>query len=294
MKTSRATFLRILTMSACTSTTLAVLAFAAFPVSLASAEGIVPVGPLVAGVPGQTGFGTITGRLVWGGESAPLLKPQFEKGKSAKDPNVCAVESAIPAEDLVVDPSSKGVKSGIAYLMKPAGANPSAVKALVEKKPKVVVDQKNCQFAPHVVLLHKDQLLEVKSSDPIGHNVHLTSFNVNFNQMLAPGGAIEKKIDAEKRPIRLTCDIHPWMSGWIGVFDHPFFAVTGDDGSFEITGVPAGEQKLVVWQETVGYATPGLAAGMSVNVQAGKTSDVGAIKLDPSKVKIEPGRYEKK
>ena len=61
------------------------------------------------------------------------------------------------------------------------------------------------------------------------------------------------KLVAERRPIAVACDIHSWMKAWIMVFDHPFFAVTGPDGSFEIKGVPAGEQHLVVWQEKVGY-----------------------------------------
>jgi len=63
------------------------------------------------------------------------------------------------------------------------------------------------------------------------------------------------------------------------IFDHPFFAVTGEDGSFEIKGVPAGSQNLVIWQEATGYVTPGMARGMPVNVEAGKTTDVGTIRL---------------
>ena len=55
----------------------------------------------------------------------------------------------------------------------------------------------------------------------------------------------------------VACDIHPWMHGHVMIFDHPFFAVTGPDGSFEIKGVPAGDQNVVVWQEGVGYVTPG-------------------------------------
>src|SRR5262249_41922444 len=101
----------------------------------------------------------------------------------------------------------------------------------------------------------------------------------------SPNGELKKKLVAEKRPIPLACDIHPWMKGHIMVFDHPFFAVTGPDGSFEIRGVPAGEQNLVVWQSNVGFVTPGLLKGMPVKVEAGKVRDVGAIKLDPAKVK---------
>jgi hypothetical protein len=69
------------------------------------------------------------------------------------------------------------------------------------------------------------------------------------------------------------------------VFDHPFFTTTGADGAFEIKGVPAGDQNLIVWQEKVGYVTPGLARGMPVTVRAGEVTDVGVIKLDPAKVK---------
>ena len=67
------------------------------------------------------------------------------------------------------------------------------------------------------------------------------------------------------------------------VFDHPFFATTDKDGSFEIKGVPAGTQNLVLWQETVGYATPGAGRGMPVEVKAGEVTDVGEVKLVPKK-----------
>ena len=89
----------------------------------------------------------------------------------------------------------------------------------------------------------------------------------------------------EKRPIAVGCDLHPWMTGYLMVFDHPFFAVTGEDGSFEIKGVPAGKQNVVVWQEKVGYVTPGFAVGVPVEVKAGATVDLGDVKLDPKKLK---------
>ena len=102
-----------------------------------------------------------------------------------------------------------------------------------------------------------------------------------MNQMLPPGGALDQKFVAERRPIPLTCDIHPWMKGYIMVFDHPFFAVTGRRWLVRDPGRPGGSQNLVVWQETVGYVTPGLARGMPVKVGAGQVTDVGEIKLVP-------------
>jgi hypothetical protein len=71
------------------------------------------------------------------------------------------------------------------------------------------------------------------------------------------------------------------MKAWVMVFDHPFFTTTATDGSFEIKGVPAGTQKLIVWQKTVGYATSGQGRGMEVEIKAGGVTDVGEIKLVP-------------
>ena len=156
------------------------------------------------------------------------------------------------------------------------------MKALVAKNPKVEIDQKNCEFVPYALAIHQDQPLVIKSSDPVNHNVRYAAFtNAAFNQILAPNGQLEVKLVAERRPILVDCDIHPWMKGYIMVFDHPFFAVTGEDGSFEIKGVPAGAQNLVVWQEKVGYVNPEKAKGMPVTVKAGEATDVGAVTIDP-------------
>jgi len=234
----------------------------------------------------QGNFGTIKGRLVWGGTDVPPAKNLAETGQATKDPQVCAKDAPITARDLSIDPSTKGVRFAFAYLVKPQGANPDAVQAIVAKTPQVVIDQKNCEFLPYVTAMIQNQPLVLKSSDSVNHNVRFSAFtNAPFNQILPPNGQVELKLVAERRPIPLACDIHPWMKGYIMVFDHPFFAITSEDGSFEITGVPAGVQKLVVWQEKVGYVTEGLAAGQAVQVEPGKATDVGAIKLDPAKVK---------
>jgi hypothetical protein len=228
----------------------------------------------------QGAYGTIKGRLVWGGNEVPPAKNLVEVGAAPKDPSVCAKNEAIPDHSLVVDPKTKGVRYAFAYLNKPLGANPEAVKELVARAPQVVIDQKNCEFIPYVTAMYQDQPLVLKSSDPVNHNVRFSAFlNAPFNQILPPNGQVELKLVGERRPIPLNCDIHPWMKGFIMVFDHPFFDVTEEDGSFEIQGVPAGAQSLVLWQETKGYVTTGAARGQAVQVQAGKTTDVGEIQL---------------
>lgn len=251
-----------------------------------TAEASAPVGVLATGVTTQAGFGSIKGRLVWGGDQAPDRKILAAKGQAPKDPGVCAAAMAIPADDLVVDPQSKGVQYGFAYLLQPKGENPEALKQIVAKAAEVEVDQKNCRFVPHALAMVQNQKAVFKSSDPVAHNIRFAAFqNAPFNQILPPNGSLTMNLIPERRPIPLACDIHPWMKGYMMVFDHPFFAVTGEDGSFEIQGIPAGAQNLVVWQETIGYVTQGAARGTPVEVKAGETVNVGDIRMDPAKVK---------
>jgi plastocyanin len=229
----------------------------------------------------QDQFGTIKGRLVWGGKDAPAPR---KLGGINKDPQVCAVKPLID-RGLVVDPKTKGIKDSFAYLVNPKGKNPAAEKAILDQGAQVVIDQKNCEFVPHVAAALKGQTFVFKSSDPVGHNVHYTGFSNSGNFAIAANGTMDKKLVPEKRQIELKCDIHPWMKGYLMVLDHPFFAITRDDGSFEIKGVPAGPQKLIVWQEKVGYVTEGRNQGKAVTVKAGETVDIGDVVLDPTKVK---------
>ncbi|WP_165220826.1 hypothetical protein [Aquisphaera insulae] len=235
----------------------------------------------------QSEYGTIKGRLVWGGSEVPPEKNLIEKGKAPKDAETCGNSGPIVSRELVVDPATKGISYGFVYLARPNGSNPEAVKALLTKSPKVELDQKGCEFLPYAQCFHQDQKLVIKSSDPVNHNVRYAAFaNSPFNQILAPNGQVEISLVAEKRPIVVACDIHSWMKSYLMVFDHPFFAVTGKDGSFEIKGVPAGTQNVVLWQEKVGYVdTKTKAKGIPVTVTAGEVTDLGDVKIEPSQVK---------
>src|SRR5688500_17139440 len=119
----------------------------------------------------------------------------------------------------------------------------------------VVLDQEGCMYKPHVLSMTAGQDFVVKNSDNFLHNVHsLATVNpaFNFGQPQKDDG---KKVDAPKAAeiFRIKCDVHPWMSAYVGVFEHPFHAVSQPDGTYKITGkLPDGTHKLVAWHEKFG------------------------------------------
>ena len=230
--------------------------------------------------PAQAGTGTIKGKLVWAGGAVPAPKILVKKGDPAvKDP-VCKADDIV-SKDLTVDPATKGIADAFAYLVNPSGDYSAAEKALLSKHPTVVIDQVGCEYIPYATVVYKDQKLTFKSSDPVGHNVDFKPFsNPAINPMLPPNGKVDYPIKkAERRPAAAVCSIHPWMKGYVFIVDNPFAVVTKADGSFEITGVPAGKQQLVVWQSTKGYVTPNTSKGIAVEVPDGGTADVGSIMM---------------
>jgi hypothetical protein len=138
----------------------------------------------------------------------------------------------------------------------------------------VTLDQKGCHYVPHVIGLQTNQKLRITNSDPTQHNIHPTpKSNPEWNQT-QPNGAppIEKSFARAEVLVPVKCNQHPWMKSYIGVLKHPFFAVSAEDGSYTIKGVPPGTYTVVAWHE--GGAT-GTEKTMSVTVPA-----KGAAKAD--------------
>ena len=159
----------------------------------------------------------------------------------------------------------------LVYIPKPTAINEEAKSAASQVE--VVFDQKNCIFEPHVLGVMNGAKVQVKNSDPVNHNVNSRLRNNGFNTMLAGGQTIARPIEAaERQPGEVTCDIHPWMKAWWMVLDSPYFAVTDAQGNFEIKNVPAGTQKVVVWQEAAKFVTP--TSGQDVVIKPDDTTTV--------------------
>lgn len=121
----------------------------------------------------------------------------------------------------------------------------------------VVVDQKGCRYAPRVFGVRTGQTLEVVNADSTLHNVHsVPASNLEFNQTTPMQGTRAKlTFTVPETMVRLKCDVHPWMTAYAGVVAHPFFAVTGPDGRFEIKGLPPGTYTFEAWHERFGAET---------------------------------------
>jgi plastocyanin len=133
----------------------------------------------------------------------------------------------------------------------------------------VVVDQEGCIFRPHVVAVMAGQEIEYRNSDPVSHNIRGTAKkNSPFNTIFSSKMSTRSKFDEPEIGIPLKCDIHFWMSGYVHVLPHPFFAITGEDGSFVIPGVPPGSYTLLAWHESQKPQT------RMIEVKAGEVKEV--------------------
>lgn len=231
------------------------------------------------------GWGTIKGQVVWAGDKVPERAPL----KVDKDQNACLKNGPLLDDKLVVNPKNKGVRWAAVYLMN-AGGFKKAIPvrpSLKDIKKKVVeIDQPCCLFEPHMLALREGQTLVVKNSAAIPHNVKVDP-EPSINQLVPPGGQVKlEDLKARALPLQIACNIHGWMTGKVFVLPHPYFAVTDENGNFEIKDAPAGDFRLVVWHEEVGWvAGDGKPSrnGKKITIKDNETTDLGKIPLKTSK-----------
>ncbi len=189
----------------------------------------------------------ITGQVKFTG-----TKPANPKIDMSEEPKCAEKHKTAPTGEAVVgQPSALGnvfvyVKSGL----------PADYKATTPPTP-VVIDQDGCQYKPHVFGLQVGQTLEIRNSDPVLHNIKAkASKNRPFNiSQPTAGMKTPRTFPAAEVMVALECNVHGWMTAFVGVLPHPFVAVTGNDGTFQIRGLPAGTYTLEAWHEKYGVQT---------------------------------------
>lgn len=205
---------------------------------------------------GAATAGTITGNVVYEGK-IPNLKPIAMDADPA-----CAKKHSSPVTSEALVLGSGNTMGNI--LVRVVKGLPAGKTYPAPKEP-VVMDQKGCQYRPHVMGIQIGQSFRILNSDGILHNVHsLPKVNKPFN-MAMPANRTEATSTFEKEEgiFQVKCDVHPWMNAWIAVLTHPFFSVTGKDGKFTLSGLDPGTYEIEAWHEKLGVqkATVTLAGG---------------------------------
>ncbi len=199
---------------------------------------------------------SVTGTVTFTGK-APALKPLAMEA----DP-VCAKKHSGPvANEMLVLGNGNTMGNIIVYVSKglPAG------KTYPAPQTPVVLDQNGCQYKPHVMGIMAGQPYKILNSDGLAHNVHtLPKANPTFNKSMPPAlKEATTKFDKPEPIFQVKCDIHPWMSAWVGVFTHPFYSVTSTDGKFTISGLDPGTYEITAWHERLGTQTASITVGAS-------------------------------
>ena len=127
------------------------------------------------------------------------------------------------------------------------------------------MDQVGCQYVPHVMGIMVGQPFKVLNNDGILHNVHaLPKVTRQFNMAMPPSRKEASETFAKEEGVfTIKCDVHPWMRSFMGVFSHPFFAVTKADGKFSIANLPPGTYEIAAWHERLGTQTATVTVGAS-------------------------------
>jgi len=197
---------------------------------------------------------SISGKITFDG-----TPPKRKKITTDADPK-CAemhADSPLLSEEVVVNPDGT-LKNVFVYVK--TGLEGKTYD--VPKEP-VTINQTGCHYEPHVFGIMAKQELDILNSDDTLHNIHAmptksTEFNVGEPNK---GMIVKRKFANPEVMVHFKCDVHPWMSAYVGVMDNPFYSVTGDDGTFSLKGLPAGEYTVAAWHEKYGEQVQKIKVG---------------------------------
>ncbi len=223
--------------------------------------------------------GTITGKALFDG--TPGENPKIDM---SADPVCQSLNQSGAFQQRIVVNSNNTLQNVFIYLKGLEGQTfpvPAAP---------AVLNQQGCAYHPRVLGMQATQKLQIVNSDATLHNVHaFAKKSPEFNLgMPMQGMKLEKTFTNPEVMVKMKCDVHPWMTGYIGVLSHPFYAVTGEDGSFKIENVPPGEYELEAWHETYGTKTQKITVADS-EVQSDFKFSATEIKDEESGLKIKTG-----
>jgi len=210
----------------------------------------------------------------------------------------CAKQQ-IPAERLVVDAGSKGIANMVFMIDgKQTKLSAEQIHPSMREVPaaKPVLDNVNCRFVPHILPIRAGQTVEVKNSDSTSHNAKFVFFNNDeWNQVVPTGGSKTLQIKkAESGPSKVECNIHPWMTAYHVVTDHPYVAVSNEKGEIKIEKLPAGvELTFKLWHEAQNKFDEVTVNGKAESWKKGNVkftlkpgaNDLGVVALKPDKFK---------
>lgn len=241
--------------------------------AMTTAAGLMLCALLVGTTAEAADTGTIAGKIDYTGRQGRLRKIQM-----SADPQCEKLHAGKEVFQEVVTINDNGTLGNVFVHIKEGLA--AGVKG-PEVKP--VIDQQGCIYHPRVQGGMVGGTLLVRNSDPTLHNIHAWSTKRNSFNVAQPTQGLEDEFDLkdEEVMLKVKCDVHPWMLGWVGVLPHGFSAVSDEQGAFKIEGVPPGRYVLQAWQETFGALT------QEVEVKAGETANVDFVFAGRQKASLE-------
>lgn len=233
------------------------------------------------------GWSTVKGTIKFPESKAV---PERKKLDVSQDKAHCLSKGDILDEGLIVNSRNKGIQNVVVWLrpdnkdakakLAPEQIHPSDKQ---RKAAKVTIDQPCCMFVKRITVARVGDTIVAKNPAPVAHNFFWTSANNGeFNVTIAKESdwTMPQALVAEASPIQFKCTIHPWMAGYVRIFDHPYYAVTDTDGNFEIKNAPAGKFRMVVWQEKQGFLG-GKEGRFGIPVEIkGATTELKPIEFD--------------
>lgn len=211
-------------------------------------------------------WATLSGQFVLG--DATTVPPKAV-ALVAHRANADCAKCALVDESLLVHHENRGIANVVIWAHKPGSVHPQYDKTA---KDRIQIDNNKCRYQPHAVTLRTGQTLRIGNRDAFGHNALIRMLKNRGENPIIPAG---KFVDfswnkSEIVPLKIGCSIHPWMQSVFLLQDHPYMALTDENGRFELKQLPAGKLTLKVWHERVGFITAAKVDGQKADWKKGR------------------------